>query len=148
MKRRVYGALVAGLLGFGVGVGVLLDRGGPDADTSSDAVRRSRAVQVHSMRPDLSREQVDALLSASDVHRASNVDRGEDDLGAEIRRRFAVATFTEAERRAFFEVNRHVFGDRTYEESAWTVDQLLRIRAVREGLGIERSSPYYGAALR
>lgn len=89
-----------------------------------------------------------ALLDQSDQLRDRLDHQGVDDASADIRARLAQADPTEAQRHAFFDANRRLFGERSYEQSAWSVEQLVRIQLVRDQLGITRLSPYHGAAPR
>ncbi|NOY26714.1 MAG: hypothetical protein GXP62_12645 [Oligoflexia bacterium] len=98
------------------------------------------------MRPKLGSAATQALLDQSDTVVAGLQAQGVEDVGSEISDRLAEIQLTDADRRAFFDANRHLFGQRDYDQSRWTVDQLLRIQRTRAELGITRLSPYFGAA--
>ncbi|MCK6502564.1 hypothetical protein L6R53_04080 [Myxococcota bacterium] len=98
------------------------------------------------MRPSLGDEETRQLLDQSDGVVEGLKAQGVVDIPAGLRQRLAQAAPTEAERQEYFAANSHIFGGRSYAESMWTVDQLLRIQRVRDELGIERSTPYQGAA--
>ena len=97
-----------------------------------DDARRSRVHQLLLHDPGLTPARAEALVDASDCI-------GEVDVS----RRMAELELTDAERRAFFEENAELFGGRSYRQSARTVDALLRIRIVREELGLAEVTPAY-----
>lgn len=140
MRHRTLLA-AAGLACVGLVARALQSR--PDGD---DDLRTTRAFELRSIRPSLGDEETRQLLDQSDgVVEGLNA-QGVLDIPVELRQRLAQSAPTEAERQEYFAANAHIFGGRSYAESMWTVDQLLRIQRVRDELGIERSTPYQGAA--
>ncbi len=79
--------------------------------------------------------EVEAVLDRSDEVRQTLADAGVTDVGQEVWARIQAVEITPAERLAFYAENRDtIFGGRSYEESATSVDRLVRIRKVRAAL--------------
>lgn len=94
-----------------------------------------RAFEVATSAPTMPLDDVEALLERSDEVRRTLAEAGITDVGQEVWDRLQSMEVSHAERLAFYAENRYtIFGGRSYEESAMSVDRLVRIRKVRATL--------------
>lgn len=102
-----------------------------------------RLLAVLSVAPELHVDTAKALMAASDQARERAEDLAlleegvESNPGAVIRQAFNAVENSEGELLAYFETNQHLFGRRTFEQSRYSVDRLLRVQKTRAHLGIQ-----------
>ena len=97
-----------------------------------------RTLDLLTIEPSLGRREVATLLADSDLVRAEVRAQGEEDVGQAVLSRLAAVQVSEADARAYYDQQRALFGSRSFEESRYTVEQLLAIERTRAELGLER----------
>ncbi len=113
-------------------------REAPSASLVSPGRDARRSFELLASAPDLDAARIQTLRNESDRMRAVAEEQGEQDLGAELRRRMAEIEVAEQEAQAFFSQERSLFGDRSFEESRAAIRQMLVIRKTRAEYGIPR----------
>lgn len=123
--------LFSGVAGLVAGVALGLNVWGSGESPS----RQVRGFDVMMSAPGWSPERVESSLAASDDVIQRLREKGEEGSAEALRRRIESATPTEPELHEFYEANLERFGERSFEASRQSVDQLVRIQRVRNELG-------------
>lgn len=146
MKKQIlFLSIVTVLVGGGV-LATRLDRGAEPSTDSGPVVAEKASVAAPSARrrfdaaalaPNIPDEERRALLEESDEIRHELEAQGEQDVGSALRSRLHDAEVSEAEARAWYAEHRELFGQRSFEQSKRSIEQLVAIAKVREELGVD-----------
>lgn len=102
--------------------------------------RTRRVLDAVATAPEMAHARRLALLDASDrIRHRLTEEEGDDepDVGATIRSRLREVDVPEAEARAWYEDNRPMFGERSFEQSRTSIERLIAVDRVREELDAE-----------
>jgi len=100
---------------------------------------RIRAVNIRSLRSNLSDLEVQHLIGESDLVRAGLEARGVADVGQLLQDRLGEIQPEDGALRAYYEAHRAHFGRRSFEQSRYALEQLVRIQIIKRELGISSS---------
>lgn len=99
-----------------------------DGRTETDRIRRAQKLRL--LDRSLTEPAAMELVERSDRFREETERQGLVDLDLELRHEIRDTTVTDAELRRYFEEHRSHFGERTFEESRRSLEQLVRLERV------------------